>query len=527
MTALAVGLAACGGGSDSSSSDSSKAGEPTKVDLSGGKKGGKVTFLAAADIDYADPGQTYYTFGFMVQQAINRAAVLFKPDDSTKPVPDLATGPPEISSDNKTITVHIRKGVKYRPPVNREVTTADIKYAFERAFSKQVPSGYAGTYFSTIEGTPAKPNTGDIKPISGITTPDKYTIVFKLKEPQAPLVSQALVLPITVPVPEEYAKKFDAKTPSTYDQYVAMTGPYMIQNDSSGKLIGRKPGKQITLVRNPNWDGKAQGDYRPAYLDGVTIEEGNDQLEVASRRVAERQRPDVLRRRLAAGAGPEVGDARSNKDQIAFVPSGGTRYIAMNTKVKPFDNINVRKAVIAGFDKNALRQTRGGKLLGDIATGWIPPGIPGFEEAGGLTQGKRVRLRHEADRRHGARQAVLREGQGRGRADRRQRALRRQGEAADHRDERRPRQEDRRGRPEPVLEAGLQAPVPDRPAGHAVHEVLRRAEREGRDLPERRVVQGLHGPAGDAGCHVQRQNILQQGNVELAAAQRPARSTPP
>ena len=51
-------------------------------------------------------------------------------------------------------------------------------------------------------------------------------------------------MPITVPVPEEYAKKFDAKNPSTYDQYVAFTGPYMVKNDSPGKLTGREPGKQ-------------------------------------------------------------------------------------------------------------------------------------------------------------------------------------------------------------------------------------------------------------------------------------------
>ena len=60
----------------------------------------------------------------------------------------------------------IRTGVKYAPPVDREVTTKDIKYAIERAFSKQVPSGYAGTYFGSIVGTPEEPNSGDIKPIS-------------------------------------------------------------------------------------------------------------------------------------------------------------------------------------------------------------------------------------------------------------------------------------------------------------------------------------------------------------------------
>jgi peptide/nickel transport system substrate-binding protein len=75
-----------------------------------------------------------------------------------------------------------------------------------------------------------------------------------------------------------------------------------------------------------------------------------------------------------------------NKDQLLFVPSGGTRYIGINNTIKPFDNINVRKAIIANSDRNALRLTRGGAILGDIANGWIPPNFPGFKEAGGLQQ---------------------------------------------------------------------------------------------------------------------------------------------
>src|SRR4029450_8778697 len=103
----------------------------------------------------------------------------FKPANPTDPIPDLATSEPQISSDNKTITVKLRKGVKYAPPVNREATSKDVKYAFERAFSKNVPNGYAGTYFSSREAAPAEPNPGSIKPISGIQTPDDSTIVFK------------------------------------------------------------------------------------------------------------------------------------------------------------------------------------------------------------------------------------------------------------------------------------------------------------------------------------------------------------
>src|SRR5919198_4062423 len=127
VAALALVAAGCGGSSSSEggSPGSSNNGAPVK-----GKKGGKVTFLAAADVDYLDPGQTYYTFGYMVHYAVNRTLYSFKPEDSVHPVPDLADGQPEISSDNKTITVHLKKGIKFSPPVNREVTSADIKYAF-------------------------------------------------------------------------------------------------------------------------------------------------------------------------------------------------------------------------------------------------------------------------------------------------------------------------------------------------------------------------------------------------------------
>ena len=375
VAALALAAAGCGGSSSSEGgpSGSSNNGAPVK-----GKKGGKVTFLAAADVDYLDPGQTYYTFGYAVTYATQRPLYSFKPGDATKPVPDLADGDPQISSDNKKITVKIRSGVKFSPPVNREVTSKDIKYAFERAFTSNVPSGYATSYFADIKGAPKTP--GKLKDIPGIKTPDDHTLVLELTRPTAVTVASALVMPITIPVPEEYAKKYDAKSPSTYDQYTVFTGPYMVRNNAEGKVVGRDPGKVIEMVRNPNWD--ASTDYKPAYLDEIRIEEGNDDLTVASRRTLQGnglmccdsgQPPIAILRRAAT----------QNQDQLGRTPSGGTRWIALRTDRKPFDNINVRKAVIAAFDREALLLTRGGRAVGPIAQGYIPPGVPGFEESGG------------------------------------------------------------------------------------------------------------------------------------------------
>ena len=372
---VALGAAGCGGDGDSGSDGASGTGAAGAS--AEGKKGGEVTVLSAGDVDYVDPGQTYYVFGLMIHNAVNRGLYTYKPGDREQPTPDLATGPPEVSRDLRSVTVRMRSGVRFAPPVDREVTSKDVKYAFERAFSANVPSPYAGVYFSDIVGAPAKP--GAIRDIRGIETPDDRTIVFRLRAPSAVLVSQALAMPISTPVPEEYARPFDAKSPSTYDQYVAFTGPYMIVNDAKGKLTGREAGKRIELRRNPNW--RADTDYRPAYLDRVVVEEGNDDATVASRRILN---GSGLLQGDGAPPAPVLKQAVERfKEQVVLVPSGGYRIVSMNTTVKPFDDLNVRKAVLAAFDREAMRLTRGGELLGDIPTHYLPPGFPGFEEAGG------------------------------------------------------------------------------------------------------------------------------------------------
>jgi peptide/nickel transport system substrate-binding protein len=376
LAIVALIVAGCGGGDeDGGSGSTSKNASPAK-----GKQGGKLTYLAAGDVDFLDTAQTYYTFGYQVMYATNRPLYSYSPDKPDEPRADLADGEAQISEDLKTITVKIKKGIKYAPPVNREVKSEDVKYAFERAFSANAPSGYATSYFGDIVGSPDAPSKG-VKEISGIETPDPQTIVFKLDRPTAVAVVQAMAMPISVPVPKEYASKFDEEAPTDFDQYQTFTGPYMVRNDpKTGKTVGRDPGKRIELIRNPNWD-KAS-DYRPAYFDEITIEEGNDDLTVASRRTLSGQGM------MCCDAGqppiPVLARAlKTTKAQVGRVAGGGTRWIALNTTEKPFDNINVRKAVIAGFDRNALRLTRGGAEVGNIATHFIPPGLPGYEESGG------------------------------------------------------------------------------------------------------------------------------------------------
>jgi peptide/nickel transport system substrate-binding protein len=364
----ALGLAACGSSNDD---DEVASGAPVK-----GERGGTLKVVATGDFEHIDPGEQYYQFDYTQTYATNRPLFSFEPDKLNEASPDLAAAQPEISSDGQTVTVKIKPNIRYGPPVNRAVTSKDVKYAIQRGFSAAVPNGYASTYFAVIEGAP-EPGQKQIPDIKGIQTPDNQTIVFRLSEPSGAFV-EALSLPLSAPVPEEYASKYDAKTPSQYGDYQVATGPYRIQADSSGKIT-YKPGKSMTLVRNPNWDPET--DFRPAYANQIDFSLNNEDSTVAARQILN---GDGQLNGDFSPDPPVIKQAVENrKSQITFSPLGN-RYVALNTTIKPLDNVNIRKAILAASDRNALRLTRGGAIVGDVATHFLAPSSSAFEAAGGM-----------------------------------------------------------------------------------------------------------------------------------------------
>ena len=204
-------------------------------------------------------------------------------------------------------------------------------------------------------------------------TPDKYTIVFNLTGPYGGFFTGALSMPLTAPVPKEFAAPLDKKKPTQYgDVYEAATGPYMLKSDAKGKFlgIGYQPGKSATLVRNPNWTAST-GDPRPAYLNEIDINIGGD--------------PNVIGRQVLTGshvlqndtpAGPIVKLAYQHYySQLYAVPGAGDHYVALNNEFGPFKNVNVRKALWAALDRTAMIKADGGALVG---AGRHPLHLPDF-----------------------------------------------------------------------------------------------------------------------------------------------------
>lgn len=318
------------------------------------QRGGKVTYLASGDIDFLDPAQTYYSFAYMVQLAVNRPLYGFRPGGEA-PVPDLAAAPPQISDDQRSVTVRIRPGVNYAPPVDRAVVADDVRYAIERAFRRSVAGPYATTYFSDLVGAPRRYQ--DRSPsIEGIETPDRHTLVFRLRRPVAARFAASLVMPITVPVPRDFAQRFDRGARSSYGDHVAFSGPYRVDR--------YRPGRELRLARNPNWDPAS--DYRPAYLDRIRIAVSVRDIERAARRTRGGRR--LL---CCDGESPRVRPTAS-------VSSSGTRWIALNTQVRPLNRLAVRRAIIASLDRRRLA----GGSTGRLATHFLPPSIGGHGAVG-------------------------------------------------------------------------------------------------------------------------------------------------
>jgi peptide/nickel transport system substrate-binding protein len=280
------------------------------------------------------------------------------------------------------LTIRLRSGINYSPPLqHREVRSGDIKYAMERCFLPQVGNGYSSVYWGGIKGVTAYVK-GTSKEVAGIQALNPRTLVLQLSEPVGVIANaNALALPCTVPVPKDYAQKYDRPATSKYGEHQVFTGPYMIQGAGHGTVgsAGYAPGRKLVLVRNPSWDRSS--DFRPAYFDKIIVRGGNDPT-VASRSVLSGSH--MMSGDLSAPPTAVLKSALSSrKDQLKLVPSQGNRYITLNTKVKPLDDGNFRKAIAAATDRDALRLTRGGAAIGTLATHFIPPGVPGFAEAGG------------------------------------------------------------------------------------------------------------------------------------------------
>jgi peptide/nickel transport system substrate-binding protein len=216
----------------------------------------------------------------------------------------------DVAPDVKTYTFKLRKGIKFH---NGEAfDAAAVKFSYERAAAP----------------TSTNKDKSLFQSIAAVTTPDPETVVIAMKnpEPNLPFLlgqgSAAIVEPKSAPT--------DATQP-------VGTGPFV--------LGAWAKGSSITLNKSP--------DYRDAAairLSKVTIRFISD----PSAQVASLLSGDV-------DAFPRVAAARSlaqfKSDPRFVVMVGGSKaktIVTINNKKKPFDDVRVRRAILAAIDRKAM-----------------------------------------------------------------------------------------------------------------------------------------------------------------------------
>ena len=361
LLVLALLAAACDDGGDGGTGD----GKPSR-----GVKRGTLFVYSHSDVDALDPGVAYAAFDFALLRGLVRELYSFDTrvsgEGSLQPVPDLADGPYTLSDDGRTYTFRIRRGVRYAPPVDREVQAGDFVYAVERQLDPDQPSpGSPNPYARLISGADDFA-AGKARTISGLRATDSHTLEITLDRPASDFPS-LLTLPFFSPVPKDHAAGY--RLGRDYGQHLIATGPYRLER--------YLPGRSIELVRNQNWDPRTDP-LRSAWVDKVSVTVGRSDEEI--QQAIEDGQADL---NLDA-VPPPVGDLQqlfanqSLAKRLAVETTGCVHYLTMQMDAGPTRELAVRQAVNYAIDRRALVLAIGGAYAGEPASTALSPTLAGY-----------------------------------------------------------------------------------------------------------------------------------------------------
>ncbi len=278
---------------------------------------------------------------------------------TTTTVPGLAESY-TVSDDGLVYTFKLRPGVKFHTTEfftpTRDLNADDVVFSFERQRVAENPyykvSGGTWEYFNSM-------SMPDL--IKSIKAVDELTVEFTLARREAPMIAN-LAMDFASILSEEYANSLLEKgTPEMLNQQPIGTGPF--------KFIGYQKDAVIRYQAHAEyWAGKAD-------IDNLVFAITPD----ASVRY---QKVKAGECHVMPFPNPADLDAMRSDDSITLMEQEGLNvgYLAYNTQVAPFDNVNVRKALNMGINKQAILDAvfQG---AGKIAKNPIPPTIWSYNEA--------------------------------------------------------------------------------------------------------------------------------------------------
>jgi len=313
------------------------------------RPGGTLRLASFQDVRSLDPAGP--TDGLAIQAQRLIFAGLVDYDEKGHVVPELAETW-EVADGGRTVRFRLRPNVTMHD--GSELTADDVKRSAERALAPATPNPNA-SYFDQIVGFEAF-TARQKDHLEGVVVDNRYVVSFHLKRPDATFLPM-LAMPTLRPVCRSAGALYDDRwTPCG-------AGPFRLPP------AGWQRGMTLRLVRHGAY-------FRPGLPHLDAVEWTFNVPLLAQRFRFEAGRQDLLRDMTQPDQSRFAADPR-------WAPFGGveanTRVYgeAMNTRMPPFDHIEIRRAVAAAIDREHYRLLKPAYLT--VLTQLLPPDVPGYD----------------------------------------------------------------------------------------------------------------------------------------------------
>lgn len=323
----------------------------------------------ARDIVSLDPTQAHQP---SVDESLIRNLFngLYRFDDKLQELPDLASGPPEVSADSKTWTFHLRPDAKFGN--GDSVTADDVIFSWSRAAAPHNDDAFVFEGVIGFNDVQSGRNTM----LAGLSAPDPKTLVAKLSSPAGWWLVELALWPAYVlnrRVLRDHGEQDWWKVPEYLN--ASATGPFQLSDWHPKSSLAFKP--------TPNWWGGSTG-----LLTGVRAEIVVNQADSLAR--YERGDLDIIgyapnsrQPEIPLASLVHYSSSRTLASQIHSRPWIQTLWLRFNTRSGPLAGDAgkaARKALSQAIDRKALvvGACSGGVTCIPATGGMFLPGLAGY-----------------------------------------------------------------------------------------------------------------------------------------------------
>lgn len=337
---------------------------PTPTPAGSVEAGGTFRIALTGEGATLDPWNAVDPNTLLVTRQIFETLVDYEPG-GFKIVPRLAETW-SVSSDGRSWTFALRRGVKFHD--GTDLDAAAVVLNFDRARQTTHPLRGApgadryGAYAALLEGF------DDASVIARVEAKDSSTVVITTKMPFGPLLTD-LAMPSFAIVSPKSMRDDPAGWSTPASSAAAGTGPFVFR---PGAWL---QGQQIALERNFAFSTKDQGGVLLPYVDRLVLRVIKDE----PARIADLRSGglDVVRD-VTPAAMPTV-KADPNL-QLVTRPGASVAYLGVAATAKPFDKVEVRRAIAMAIDKPLLA-TALYSGTGRPASQLLVPGMLGYDDS--------------------------------------------------------------------------------------------------------------------------------------------------